>query len=215
MARTRDKPGTFRVKPKEGAWAVSAVDPHGARVRASFPTEEMARSMGAAMAGVTATVTPSIPAQPQTVQLDDFGLPVTPTIGDDTLRAVGASMGVPITSSSMPQAKPPIDAEKQLKARKRAQTICEFLGVGVASADVWVARKLTKSLGKEPVNPSAKQVSGLAVAWQDAFNEIIADKTIGPWTMAILLSLALPASMMLQSPKKLEEKPAEPLRAVG
>ena len=222
MARTADKPGTFRVKLKDGAWSVSAVDVGGKRARASFPTEAMARAMGAAMAGVapapSAVVNPapSLPTQSQTVTLDDFGLPVTPAIGEDTLQAVGASMGVPIQSST-PQAtqpKPP-DPENQMKAKQRAKPICEFLGVGVASADVWVARKLTTSIGKVPVNPSSKQVAGLAVAWQDAFNEIIADRTIGPWTMAILLSLALPASMMLQSPKKEPEKAGEPLRAVG
>jgi hypothetical protein len=216
MGRTPDKPGTFRVKQKGGMWAVSAVDRAGKRVRVSFATEEQARRMGESITGMPSVSpeTPTVQSQPQTVQLDDFGLPVTPAIGDDTLRAVGQSMGVPVAPSSVQPPKPPMDAEKQAKAKQRAKTICEFLGVGVASADVWVARKMTISLGKDPVNPSAKQVGNLAVAWQDALSDVLADRTIGPWTMAILLSLALPASMMLQSPKKVE-KPAEPLRAVS
>ena len=212
MARTPDKPGTFRVRAKRDGWAVSGVTREGRRVRAKYPTEQEAREIGASMFGgpspvVTAPV-PSVSAP--TVQLDDWGLPVNgPPIGDDTLKAVGASLGVSIPKS-VPLGAAPLSAEKQAKDRARAKTICEFLGVGVASADVWVARKLTKSIGKDPVNPSAKQVANLSVAWQEAMAEVMADRAIGPWTMAVLLSLALPASMMLQSPASKKEDEVKP-----
>jgi hypothetical protein len=183
------------------------------------PTEREAREIAASLFGGPPPV-PTLAASSasgQTVQLDDWGLPVSvPTIADDTLRAVGASMGVQVPNTPAPQAV--VNPVKDAQARARAKTICEFLGVGVASADVWVARKLTKSIGKDPVNPSAKQVAGLATAWQDALADVMADRTIGPWTMAILLSLALPASMMLQSPMApkavADEKKPEVLRSV-
>ncbi len=223
MARTPDKPGTYRVKPKRDGWAVSGVTREGRRVRTMFPTEGQARTAGVTLFGGEPPP-PSVQATSlggQTVQLDDWGLPVNvQTISDDTLKSVGASLGVAVPSSA--PSPPPLvsNPERDQKARARAKTICEFLGVGVASADVWVARKLTKSIGKDPVNPSAKQVAGLATAWQEALADVMADRTIGPWTMAILLSLALPASMMLQSPKtpeKVAETPkqeGQPLRSV-
>lgn len=217
--RTPDAPGTYRVKAKRDGWAVSGVTREGQRVRMTRPSEREAREIASTLFGGPAP-TPTLPASSangQTVQLDDWGLPVSmPAIGDDTLKAVGASLGVSVTPIVATPTTALVNPEAQMKARARAKTICEFLGVGVASADVWVARKLTTSVGKDPVNPSAKQVAGLATAWQDAFNEIIADKLIGPWTMAILLSLALPASMLLQSPKAkvvAEERP-EGLRSV-
>jgi hypothetical protein len=199
MARTPDKPGKYRVKQKGLEWVLSGVRMDGRRVRLHFGSETEAKENAGRLFG-------SEPTAPLNQKLDEWGIPVSvdfPNIGPETVNAVASAMGIP-TADAKPET-PKVDDKKAEENRKRAKSLCEFLGIAWASGDVWLARKMTTSLGKDPLNPSKSQVNTLADAAQTALTDLFGDRQVGPWTMAILLSIALPVSMMLQSPPKKKE----------
>lgn len=221
MARTADKPGTYRIRAKGADWLLTGVDRSGRRIKVPFDTEANARS-------AVATFFPTSPAPSYVVNttpaftapsVDDWGIPL---VRPETTRAVADVLGVPPPIPPPPvfdvppvEIPDPADEKKKAESLARAKSICEFLGIAWAAGDVWVAKRMTRSLGKEPVQPSTKQVQELAKTAQSALTELVGDMEIGPWTMLILLSIALPVSMIIQSPKapkKVEpDKASEPL----
>ena len=211
--RTADKPGTYRIRQKGSEWYLSGVTQTGRRVKQTFDSEGDARSAVSFFfpsRSATAFVPPS--TAPTLPSVDDWGIPL---VQADTANAVADAMGfkpahpttpLPTGGAPLPQDLPiqlsnPEDDKKVRENRERAKTLCEFLGVAWASGDVWIARRMTRSLGKDPVNPSTKQVNKLADAGQEALSSLFGDREIGPWTMALLLSISLPVAMILQSPK--------------
>jgi hypothetical protein len=211
--RTADKPGTYRIRQKGSEWFLSGVTQTGRRVKQTFDSEGDARSAVSFFfpsRSATAFVPPS--TAPTLPSVDDWGIPL---VQADTAAAVADAMGfkpahptTPLPAGGAPllqdlpiQLSNPEDDKKARENRERAKTLCEFLGVAWASGDVWIARRMTRSLGKDPVNPSTKQVNKLADAGQEALSSLFGDREIGPWTMALLLSISLPVAMILQSPK--------------
>jgi hypothetical protein len=163
------------------------------------------------------------------VELDDWGLPKTLTaeslkLGADQVAGMNATMGV---SPSTPKPEDPPQKTKEQEReeaakRQRARSLSEMVGIGWAAVDVIAARKLTEVVGKVPVKVSPKQVNDLADATRDTIVEWFGDRELKPWHMMVLLSLAIPISMVLQSPAKPKPEPAQvqapaaspPLRAV-
>jgi hypothetical protein len=207
--RKRDEPGTYRIRQRpNGRWFLSGVKYDGNRVKLDFgngPDAEAAARL----------LFPSpVDNPPPNVELDDWGLPVV--VSPDTVTSVreaidwtklgGATPPPPIDTPKV-EAPPTVPVDPKTEKAKeqnaaRAKTLCEFFGVAWAAGDVWIAKKITTSVGKEPCNPSPKQVTELAKATQNALVEMFGDLEVGPWTMALLLSLALPISMLIQSPKR-------------
>ena len=98
--------------------------------------------------------------------------------------------------------KPPDDPLKKEKARKQAQSLMELAGIGWTAGSVWAGRKITERAGCEPVNPSKEHVKQLSTATQETLTDLFGDTEVKPWQMMILLTLAIPVSMLIQSPKK-------------
>ncbi len=214
--RTADKPGTYRIRQKGSEYLLSGVTQSGRRVKQTFDSEADARLAVPVFFPSRSATAPVLPSPgPSLPSVDDWGIPL---IQADTASAVADAMGFrspptatlppgPPLAGDLPHELPDPEEERKAKAnRERAKTLCEFLGVAWAGGDVWLARKMTRSLGKDPVNPSQKQVNKLADAGQEALASLFGDREIGPWTMAMLLSISLPVAMILQSPKA---KPAE------
>lgn len=217
MARTADKPGTYRIKQRGGEYLLSGVTQSGRRVKQTFDSEVDARSAVPVFFPSRTATAFAPPSSTPLPSVDDWGIPF---VQADTANAVADAMGfnrqpteplppggAPLVSD-LPQELPDPEEERKARAnRERAKTLCEFLGVAWASGDVWIARKMTRSLGKDPVNPSTKQVNKLADAGQEALSSLFGDREIGPWTMLFLLSISLPTAMILQSPKAAPSNP--------
>jgi hypothetical protein len=166
------------------------------------------------------------------VELDDWGLPKNLTaetlkLGPDQVAGMNAAMGVGAQPTPKPEDPPQKTREQEREEaakKQRARSLSEMVGVGWAAVDVIAARKLTELVGKDPVKVSPKQVNELADATRDTISEWFGDRELKPWHMMVLLSLAIPISMVLQSPAK-PKQPAQvqeqapqaaspPLRAV-
>jgi hypothetical protein len=76
------------------------------------------------------------------------------------------------------------------------------LGMGAAWFDVFLGRKLCEANDCIPIRPDTKQTNLLADNVADGIRQTFGDREIGPWTMSLLLALAIPTSMLIQSPKK-------------
>ena len=220
MSRTADKPGTYRIVPKMGALMLSGVRATGERVKVRGLSRDEAEDMAARLFP-RAPLESSAPKPMGNFELDEFGLPplrVSPNVVASAAPPLAqASVGAP------PIATPNPVAEAQAKAKKarQAQSLMELVGMGWAAGTVWSGRKLTERAGKEPVKPNPKQVNDLADSTKDTLTEWFGDRDIKPWQMTILLTLAIPASMLIQSPKKKElpaqqqtSPDAQPLRSV-
>lgn len=179
---------------------LSGVRANGERLK----VKGLSRDDAEAMASRLFPLAQSLDPKPDTAQaLDDFGLPplfVSP--------AVVASAAPPTPVAQPLAASGDIVKVAQDKAKKarQAQSLMELIGMGWAAGTVWGGRRLTERAGKEPVKPNPKQVNDLADSTKDTLTEWFGDRDIKPWQMTILLTLAIPASMLIQSPKKKPEQ---------
>ncbi len=196
MARTPDKPGTYRIRPTvEGGWRLSGVDVSGKRVRQRFSHEFEAQNAADGIFGKKV--------------LDDWGVPIVTDMRatPDTIGNLNANLGIkpPTTSSST---EPPKTEAKKASDKKFAQSLMEMGGMAWATGTVIVARKATENIGKDPVKPNPKQVNDLADSAKETFIGWFGDREIKPWQMMILLTIGIPLTMMLQSPPKKLPEPA-------
>jgi len=215
--RTADKPGSFRIKQSGGEWKLSGVTQQGRRVRLAFNSEIAAKR-------TADTLFPSRRSQDMPISttapvLDDWGLPSQvpglPTIDVNVAGAVNGAMGINpqpdvAAEETIPLPEPEEDPETKKKREQsvaRAKSLCEFFGIAYAAGVAQGAKKICVVAHREPVNPSAKAVGELGKAATTAFQELVGDWEVGPWTMLLLLTFAMPLSMLLQSrplPKKVE-----------
>ena len=221
MSRTADKPGTYRIVPKMGALMLSGVRATGERVKVRGLSRDEAEDMAARLFP-RPPLESSMPKPMGNFELDEFGLPPL-RVSPNVVASAAPPNSLPSTGVGVPaQPIAAVDtaAQKAKKARQ-AQSLMELVGMGWAAGTVWSGRKLTERAGKEPVKPNPKQVNDLADSTKDTLTEWFGDRDIKPWQMTILLTLAIPASMLIQSPKK-KELPAQqqtspdalPLRSV-
>lgn len=228
MARTADKPGTFRIHPKQGGFLLSGVRSDGQRVKVpGLSTRAEADEMGRRLfVGNAPTISPIVGASPTATippikELDDWGVPIR--VSADTIGSVGAAIGVqPSVSHSTPlpqaqNATPKPDDVKPNKAKraKQAASLMELAGIGWAAGSCWVGRATCEAMDKEPVKPNEQQVRDLAEVTKETFVDWFGDREIKPWQMMFLLTLGIPVSMVIQSKgkkKETDEKPA--LRSV-
>jgi hypothetical protein len=196
VARTPDKPGTYRIRTTaDGGWRLSGVKLDGTRVRERVTSEWEAQSKADSIFGKK--------------EVDDWGIPVIGSMraAPETMGSLNASLGINPTGPATSHKT----AEEKAKQSKFAQSMCEMLGMGWATADVALARKITENVGKIPANPNPKQVTDLADSAKETFQGWFGDREIKPWQMMILLSISIPMSMLLQSkPKPKEEQTKEP-----
>jgi len=219
--RRPDKPGTFKVRPaRSGAgFLVSGLTLTGERVKLHASSKEDGERIGRGIFNVgISTATDSV--VPPTVDN-----PGTPSIGpavdggwslpkiDDATTGVFGQPGnnVSLEEEARRRAKAEQEKrEKDIAAKARIETLCEFFGVAIASADAWASRRLTEAIGKVPNKPSIQNMNKVADAWEDALTASFGNRKIGPWTLALLVTIAMPVSMMLTSPAKPKEIEAPP-----
>ena len=214
MARTADKPGTWRVKQRGGEYVLSGVDQSGKRVKLVKSSRMDAEALGNAIFGngqTTPVVTPPVssshigPVPTGPVQLDDFGLPITLRVSPETVASVQQSFGLGTGQPGPTVAASPTPKEveeKKVKRAKQAKSLMELAGISFAAGDVWMARKVCDRAGKEPVNPNSRQVNDLAEVTKETLAEWFGDREVKPWQMMFLLAIGIPISMLIQSPKK-------------
>jgi hypothetical protein len=200
MARTPDKPGTYRIKSTvDGGWRLSGVDKSGNRVRQRYSHEFEAQNAADLTFGKKV--------------LDDWGIPIVQDMraAPETVASLNANLGI------KPDV-PKVDPIKKQEQTKFAHSLMEMIGMAWATGDVMLARRLTEGMGKDPVKPNTKQVNDLAESAKETFVGWFGDRDIKPWQMMILLSIGIPLTMMLQSPlKKLpaeQQKPTPDLKSV-
>jgi hypothetical protein len=193
--RSPDVPGEYRIRESNGTWRVSGIKRDGSRVKA-----QRFASKGEADTYVALNF--------ETVPLDEWGLPASPqSMGMplETAARVSANLGIPqpVTSTAS------TEDEKTKKERlKRSQGLMELLGMGWAAGTVMLGKKVAENAGKEPVNPSPKQVNDLADSAKDTLQTWFGERDIKPWQMTILLTLGIPIAIMIQSKPKDIKKPA-------
>jgi hypothetical protein len=208
MPRQPDAPGTYRVRQRGDGWRVSGVDKLGERLRKEFPDEVSARSFAATTFEGRA---------PQSVTVDEWGLPVDGLkMAADVAQSINASIGIaPPPSPGTPPPKVET-AEEARKKKEQAMMISEMLGIGWASGTVMMGRKITENAGKEPVAPNPKQVNNLADSATETIKGWFGDREIKPWQLTILLSLAIPMTMLIQSrpARKGADQPEPKLKSV-
>lgn len=210
MARSPDRPGTYRILDRQGGRALlSGVRPDGSRVKVSVGNRSEAESMARSLFPDA----PSLPVKetkPEGVdwsQTDEWGVPLKVTAD---VTAANAKLGLtPVTignAAQVQQTPTPAAskevAEKRAARAKQAKSLMEMVGMGAAMGDVMLGRKLCEKAGKEPVKPNPTQVNDLADATRDTLTEWFGDREIKPWQMMILLGLALPVSMLIQAKPK-------------
>lgn len=225
--RTPDKPGQFRITPlATGEFRLSGVRSDGRRIKAPFGSRAAAEAAAEMFFPKPVIAAPPV-TTPAAPTLDDFGLPIKPLFEDNTLRSVAQTLGYNLPPPPSEQ-KPPEDAktteskkveadtkaakEKKVKEdRERAKGLCEMGGIGWAMFTSWGSKKLARSVDKEPLNPSPGHVKMLAKNAELTFIDLIGEREVKPWQMMLLLTFAMPISMLLQSPskKKTEEKSSE------
>ena len=194
MARVADNPGDYRVRQQsDGTFRVSGVKLTGQRVKQKFGSKDEADTYAALNFK-------------SDVKLDDWGLPLP---GDmkmpaDMASKVNATMGIP---TPIVTPKTPEQSKLAESTKKRTVGLMGMVGMGWAMGDVYVARRMTENLGKDPVNPDPDTVKELGKAVTDTLIDWFGEKEVKPWMQALLLTIALPVSMMIQSPKKKEVKP--------
>ncbi len=221
MARTADKPGTWRVKQRGGYYVLSGVDQSGNRVKLTKSSRLEAESLGATIFGngtVTPLVTPPVsashigPIPVAPLQLDDFGLPITLRVSPETVASVQQSFGIGgVAQPSSVKTEIPAKEleEKRVKRAKQAKSLMELAGISFAAGDVWLARRVCDRAGKEPVNPNPRQVNDLAEVTKETLAEWFGDREVKPWQMMFLLAIGIPISMLIQSPKKAKDSEAK------
>lgn len=210
MARTADKPGTYRIRQSGGIWKLSGVSTLGQRVRMDFRSELAAkRTAESIFPSPHSHDMPKASSAP----VDDWGLPSQvpglPTVDANVAGAVNAAMGIhpepkqtdPLPDmGSLPEAEEaPEDKEKREASLRRAKSLCEFFGIAYASGIAIGSKKVCAIAKRQPANVPVKSVTELGKAATTAFQELVGDWEVGPWTMLLLLTCALPLTMLLQS----------------
>jgi hypothetical protein len=224
MARKPDAPGTFRIKRQSnGAWLLSGITTTGRRLKLPGLTYADAERTAVEVFGAQQTAAPiAVIPLPQKSQTDDWGLPIGLSV--DTAAQVNSALGInnatQAPSGATKTALPPsVDAlaldqqAKQAKRAKQAKSLMELAGISWAAGSVWAGRRLTAAAEKDPVNPNPTQVKDLAEVSKETFTEWFGDYDIKPWQMMVLLSVGIPLSMFIQSPKK-KKLPQPDLKAV-
>ncbi len=234
--RQPDPPGKYRIKRQpNGAWLLSGVSQSGRRIRIPGLTFDDAEKTageifghvpGQTVAnnppGVIAPITgPPLSTSSKGGELDDFGLPMGVSV--NTAASVNSAFGVtPAFQSTLAganaTAKPSVvvdtgESEKKVKRAKQAKSLMELAGVSWAAGSVWAGKRMTEASGKDAVNPNPKQVNDLADCTKETFVEWFGDRDIKPWQMMVLLTLGIPLSIFIQSPKK-KQKPQAELKSV-
>lgn len=208
MARTADKPGTYRVIDRRGGRVLlSGVNREGDRVKLHLASRVDAERMAKDIFGPTPGIGPipdEHPKPPATSveppTLDDWGFPVR--VSPETAARINASFA-PTGAATPVVAKPPTEDEedKRIKRAKNAKSLMELAGVGWATGTVWAGRKICEKRGLEAVNPNPRQVNDLRDVTRETLSEWFGDREISPWQMMFLLSIGIPLSMWIQSPK--------------
>jgi len=211
--RQPDKPGTYRVRPsKDGGFKLSGVKSNGERVRMSgFTSSSQAEDLARTLFPKTTAVATAVADWSNT---DDWGLPLRVT--DDTIASVAkvfnpAQPDKPPETVAVIPPKPeptPEERERKEKRTKNAKSLMDLVGIGVAAGDVMLGRKLCDAVDKDPVKADPKHVNDLRENTREALQEMFGDSEVEPWKMAILLALAIPLGMLIQSPRK-KKLPAE------
>ena len=210
--RRPDKPGTYRVVPRNGRFMLTGVRVDGSRLKVRDLSRVDAERMGAQIFGPpkasnggtpVATTPPSVSAPAVSTAVDDWGLPIRVQAKD--AANLNAALGIAPQPAISPIADT-AEKEKQEKRAKNARSIMELAGVTWAAGSVWAGRKLCENTGREPVKPSSEQVKDLRDVTKETFTEWFGDHEVKPWQMMILLSVGIPLSMFLQSPRKKEDK---------
>lgn len=216
MARTADKPGTFRIRDKGGTFLLSGVTKSGRRVKipcdSRYDADKLAQSLFPSAISVTKELPKAVPAEATTV--DDWGIPIriSQSSVDSTNKTLGIGPLPKVDTSAQPGVNqaPKVETseekEKKEKRAKNAKSLMELAGIAGAAGDVLLARKLCERAHKEPVKPNPKQVNDLAESIKDTLSDMFGDRDIKPWQMMILLALGIPMAMLIQSPKKKPEK---------
>jgi hypothetical protein len=229
MARLPDRPGTYRIKRQpSGAWLLSGVTTTGRRMRIpgmSYADAEKtarevfgdAQPLGENPERVITPITPERPARTY-----DWGLPA---VSVDQAASVNSALGVQNANQAQADLKtavpPPtqttalvaVDLDKRAKRAKQAKSLMELAGISWAAGSVWAGRRLCENTGRVSVTPNPRQVNDLAEVSKETLVEWFGDTNIKPWQMMILLTIGIPLSMFIQSPKKQPAK-APDLKAV-
>lgn len=223
MARTADKPGSWRILGKgEDNLTLSGVNSEGKRVKVPGLTRQQANEYAKSLfrSTPTATTVPEPLIQTVNEQLDDWGVPFTvsaqtvqvhapapspppaPSTPIPTIPKVDGATPTPAT----PTLEQKLDSNTKGKRAAQAKSLMELVGVAFAAGDVWVGRRLCDAIDSDAVMPNQRQVNDLRDVTTETLTEMFGDKEVKPWQMMILLALGIPLSMLLQSPKK---KPKE------
>lgn len=226
MPRAADKPGTYRILTRfDGTNTLSGVRSDGSRVKVPGLSAVEAESMAKTLFGgetpkwsapnYPENNSPNVSTTPVNTFLDDWGLP---KISPETAQSVASAIGIPPPQPPTPtvaqvdakvQEQKIKDAEIQAARKKYAKSLMELVGTGYASGIVMGSRRVVSNFGKEPCKVDAKQVKDLAEVSSDTFKELLGDMEVKPWIMMILLSLGIPISMWIQSPKRQIEQASQ------
>src|SRR5882672_6104046 len=219
MPRLPDKPGTYRVRDKDGRYFLSGVRKNGQRVKIQTDTRAEAETVGRNLFGDSSAVAGSIGTIPQAPQpaavVDDWGIPIR--VSPELAASVAQSFNLPSsTATSTPQVIADVKEEAEKKARraKQAKSLMELAGVGYAAGVCMVSTKAVSRVSESPVKPNPKQVNDLADCTKETFTEWFGDREIKPWQMMFLLTLGIPIAMWLQSPKNKVKQPEPKLKSV-
>lgn len=217
VGRKPDEPGTYRIKLQpSGAFLLSGVSKSGKRLK--FPglsygdAERTALEVFGAPPGVPTT--PLVVGPASTKVIEDWGLPIGVSV--DTAAQVNSSLGVPtvpVSGTALIPTIAPIVSEdetaKKVKRAKQAKSLMELAGVSWAAGSVWVGRRMTDAADKDPVSPNPRQVNDLAEVTRETLTEWFGDREVKPWQMMFLLTLGIPLSIFIQSPRRKKEKVAD------
>jgi hypothetical protein len=180
--------------------------------------ESLGKSLfGGSPDGIGPIPSPAPSSGPAIPQLDEWGFPVR--ITPEVAASINASFGVkPGPTTGVPTTPPVVDKDEQEKKDRRAKhakSLMELAGVGWSAGTVMVSKKWVTASGREPVKVNQRQVNDLADCTRDTLIEWFGDRDIKPWHMMLILTLGIPMSMYLQSPKvKEDKKEPEKLRSV-
>lgn len=219
--RPKDKPGTFRIVAKDGAYRVSGTTLEGERVRFTRATEDEAQSVARTMFTPAPPMgVKSDPLPTTSPELDDWGLPLGLRVSPSTLAsfapaATAYTPQAPATPGAAPLigVKPLPTAQisaEAAKKKRRAESLAGMIGTGATMGIVYGSRKWIESGDAVPPKPDQKHTNELADSLKDGITSTFGDREVGPWTMALLLAITIPVSMKLQArkltPEEIEER---------
>lgn len=219
--RKPDRPGSYRVVSKGGRLLLSGVRSDGQRVKMWVKDRNEGDTLGRSLFGSSsdAGIGPiQTPIPPPVRHVDEWGFPVK--ISPEVAASVAQSFGIKPTPTTPGPVQPPAPDDKEEKEKKErrakhAKSLMELAGVGWAGGTVMVSNRWVKGMGKEPVKVNPRQVNDLADSTRDTLIEWFGDRDIKPWHMMLILTLGIPMSMYLQSPKSKEQLEKEAREKAG